>query len=114
MPPLARMSANSFSICSFSQSKPRSRMTNFRRALFLFCAVAVLVEDADHGFDFVEQALFGNELVEQLGFDRQRSQTAADDHAEAALAVADHGAQADVVDGALNAVLIGRSRRKRS
>src|ERR1019366_5776043 len=36
----------------------------------------------------------------------QRSQATADDHAEAALAVAHHGAEADIVDGALYAVLV--------
>ena len=36
----------------------------------------------------------------------QRTQPAADDHAEAALAVADHRAQADIVDRALNAILV--------
>jgi len=35
MPPLARMSAYSISMCSLSHSMPRSRRTNFRRALFL-------------------------------------------------------------------------------
>jgi hypothetical protein len=72
----------------------------------LVLAVAVLVEDADDGFAPVEQALFGDELVEQLGLGGQRSQAAADDHAEAALAVANHGAQADIVDGALYAILV--------
>src|ERR1022692_1130429 len=72
----------------------------------LVLAVAVLIEDADDGFAPVEQALFGDELVEQLGLGRQRSQTAADDHAEASLAVANHGAEADVVDGALYAILV--------
>src|SRR5471032_2795079 len=36
IPPLARMSWYSFSICSFIQAMPRSRSTNFMRAVFLF------------------------------------------------------------------------------
>ena len=31
-------------------------------------AVAVLVEDADHGFDTIEEAVFGQEIVEELSF----------------------------------------------
>ena len=76
--------------------------------LVLVLAIAVLVEDAEHGFALVEQALLGDELVEQLRFGGQGAETAADDHAEAALAVADHGAQADIVDGALNAILVAQ------
>ena len=72
----------------------------------LVLAVAVLIEDADDGFAPVEQAVLGNELVEELGFGGQGSEAAADDHAEAAFAVANHGAQADVVDGALDAILV--------
>ena len=75
--------------------------------LVLVLAVAVLIEDADDGFAAVEQALFGEELVEQLRFRGQRAEAAADHHAEAAAAVANHGAQADVVDGALDAILVG-------
>jgi hypothetical protein len=77
------------------------------RAMFLLRRLPYLVEHADDGFALVEQALFGHELVEQLGFHGQRSHAAADDHAEAAAAVADRGAQADIVDGALNAIVAG-------
>src|ERR1019366_1552831 len=72
----------------------------------LVLAVAVLIEDAEDGFAPVEQALFGDELFEQLGLGGQRTQAPADDHAEAAPAVANHGAEADIVDGALYAVLV--------
>ncbi len=40
-----------------------------------------------------------------MGLHGQRAQAAADDHAESPLAVADLGAQADIVDGALDAVV---------
>ncbi len=71
--------------------------------------VAVLVEDADHRFDAVDQALFGQELVEKLRFDGQRAQSAADHDAEAALAIAHHGADAEIVDGSGDAILVAAS-----
>ena len=57
----------------------------------------------------MEQLLLRDELVEQLRLGRQRAQPAADDHAEAALAVANHGAQTNIVDGALYAILMTAS-----
>src|ERR1035441_5982272 len=68
-------------------------------------AVAVLVEHAHDGFAAVEQALFGQELVEQLGFGGQGSEAAADRHTESAAAIAQDRAQADIVDGAGDAIV---------
>ena len=79
----------------------------FHAGLVLVLAVAVAVENAEHRFALVEQALFGEELFQQLRLGGQRTEAAADHHAETAPAVADRGPQADIVDGALHAIARG-------
>ena len=76
----------------------------FQPRLVLVGAIAVTVEDTDHRFAPVQQALLGNELFEQLRFGGQRPQASGHQHAEAALAIADGRAQADIVDRARNAI----------
>src|ERR1035438_1159250 len=72
----------------------------FEARLVPVSPVAVLVEDAHHGFALLQQVLFGDEIVEELRFDGEWTEPTAYGHAEAAAAVADGGAEADIVDGA--------------
>ena len=72
--------------------------------LVLVAAVAVTVEDADHRFAAVQQALLRDEVFEQLRFGGQRAEAAGNQHAEPAPAVADHCPQANIVDRARNAI----------
>ena len=79
--------------------------------LVLVLPVAVLVEEAQHGFDLVHQQAGGDEFVQQLRFVRQRAQSAAHHHAEAVLPVANHRAQADVVERGADAILGAAGKR---
>ena len=55
----------------------------------------------------IEQPLFGHELIQQFGLHGSGPEASGNDHAESPASFAHHGAQADIVDRALNAVIAG-------
>ena len=106
MPPLARMSSYSFSICSRTQSQPRSRSTNFNRALFLFCRLPYLLNTRITASQRLTRLSTGQKLIQQLRLVRQGAQAAAHRHREIrAYPSRNQRVQADIVDRAGHAIV---------
>ncbi len=70
-------------------------------------AVAVLIENAQHSFNAVDDTVGGKEFVDQPGFDGQRTEATGDHDAEPALAIAHDGFGAHVMDSGDGAIGIG-------